>query len=1209
MLELVKVCKSYKVGGNVTEALKNVSISFRESEFVSILGPSGCGKTTLLNIIGGLDRYDSGDLIVRDVSTKKYKDRNWDTYRNHSIGFVFQTYNLIPHQTVFANVELALTLAGVSKSERKKRVLEALEKVGLSDQIHKKPNQMSGGQMQRVAIARAIVNDPEILLADEPTGALDSKTSVQIMEILKEISRDRLIIMVTHNPELAEEYSTRIVRLRDGEIISDSNPYDANASATAPETAPEPADVPAPVSEDESASEADIPSETENASAPGTDEAASGVSSVLSSDDTSFEKEAIEKFRKIRNRGDLEENVKEPAEVTETAQETETVSEKSSEENTVLPAESEDAENTVNIEENASSNEPETEKPKYSKGRKSKTKMSFLTALSLSFKNLLTKKGRTFITSFAGSIGIIGIALILAISTGVKNYIDDVQRETLSSYPIMIEAEHRDITSILGSVRNKRESKPSNEKEPMTAYSNTAAYDLFNAIFADATKQNNMKAFKTWLENELTSDNPETNIGKYLNTVHYTYDIDIQSYVRTAPGGDYENTSAKNILGDSGLGESLDFVSSAFSSSSYSYSMWDEIIPEKDGSPISQLIKDQYDLIYGDWPKEYNEVLLLVDSNNEIPDMAFFTLGVMSRDELSQSIVSALAGKEVHFKEHKIAFEDLKNIDLKIVIPSSLYMLSDDGKTYENVADNNTKLQMIVKSDKAIPIKICGVIRANPDATATAISSNTTFCYTNLLSEYIIEKTAQSEVVKALLASEDSNRDIFNGLPYVIDNSGLTDADRIAAFRKYSETMTPEEKAAAYKKIMTTPSEEFIKEKLAEIMSAETREQMEKLVADSYGMDLDVIRQYLSAYSDEELEKMLRETAEKNLREMYAKEAEAMLLQQISTPTAEELAAAKEFLLSVIVLDDPEKAYQNKLGAIAAAWEELGVMTAEEAYTYLLTLEPEAVDSILDNLLEKTAISMYAQNAAQDPDRATNKLASAFDAYVLAADDETAIKGYEIVTVKNVSENSFADNKKMIGCIEKDSPKAINLYPETFENKEKIANIITKYNDSKENEDDRIYYTDYVALLMSGITTIINAISYVLIAFVSVSLLVSSIMIGIITYISVLERTKEIGILRSIGASKLDVSRVFTAETLIIGFAAGVLGIGISYLACIPGNEVVHFYTHINTINAVIPPLYAAGLVVISMLLTFIAGLFPSGIAARKDPVVALRTE
>ena len=580
-----------------------------------------------------------------------------------------------------------------------------------------------------------------------------------------------------------------------------------------------------------------------------------------------------------------------------------------------------------------------------------------------------------------------------------------------------------------------------------------------------------------------------------------------------------------------------------------------------------------------------------MDENNEIPDMGFFTLGIMSNEELTQSIVSALSGKEVQFKEHKISFDDLSKIDMRLVIPASLYVSNDNGKTYQSVADDNAKLQMIVKSDESLPLKICGVIRANPDVTATAISANTTFCYTTLLTDYIIEKTGKSEVVKALLASDGTNFDIFNGLPYIFDDSGMSSEDKAAEFRKYSETFTDSEKAAA------------------EILSAETREQMEKLVADSYGMDMEVIRQYLSAYSDEELERMLRETAEKNLREMYAKEAEEKILEAILTPSADELAAAKALLVKMITTDDPETTYNNKILAIASGWQELGVMTAEEAANYLYTLAPEAVESILDNLFEKTALRMYAENAASDPDRVTAKLSMAFDEYVNAADDETAVKGYEIVTVRTVSENTFADNKKMVGYVEKNSPKTINLYPETFENKERIADIITKYNDSKDNEDDKIFYTDVVAIIMSGITTIINAISYVLIAFVSVSLVVSSIMIGIITYISVLERTKEIGILRSIGASKKDISRVFTAETLIIGFTAGILGMGISYILTWPINSIVHHYTKINTINAVIPVQYAAILVGISVVLTILAGLFPSVIAAKKDPVEALRTE
>ncbi len=1222
MLELIQINKSYKVGDRVTEALKNISISFRESEFVSVLGPSGCGKTTLLNVIGGLDRYDSGDLIIRGISTLKYKDRNWDTYRNHSVGFVFQSYNLIPHQTVFSNVELALTLAGVSRAERKRRVLEALEKVGLSDQAYKKPNQMSGGQMQRVAIARAIVNDPEILLADEPTGALDSKTSVQIMEILKEISAERLIIMVTHNPELAEAYSTRIVRLKDGEIVSDSNPYGAFAVCADVDMEAHLGETVIPA-EPVSPPEAVTPGCVEKAERPETDAEASaaGEKTTVSplSDSLDFEAEALDKFRRIKERsaparhaGDALQSTEEAEggtiETAADAATAETGAPETVDESDTVPAENGQIE-TITEAGDASGNtlaaeadEKEDGSEKIgSKGRKKHSSMSFFTALSLSFNNILTKKGRTFITAFAGSIGIIGIALILAISTGVQNYIDDVQRETLSSYPITIEEEHRDLTSILLSARKKQTERNNTEKDENTVYSSTRAYDLFNAFFSDSTKKNNLKDFKSFLESEMKSDEPSTEIDSYITTVHYGYGVGINTFVKDEKSGNYLETSLLNVLDGTAAGEGMGFMTSALSSSSFSYDLWDEIIPAKDGSPISDLIKDQYDLIYGEWPQSKEDILLLVDKNNEIPDMAFYTLGIMSREDLTLVIASAMSGKEVEVKEHSLKFSDLANVDIKLVLPADLYTDPDGDGLFSDARKDGVLLQPIVNN--SLSLRICGVIRANPDASSTAITANATFCYTNLLTEYIIQETAKAPSVRRLLESEGENLDIFNGLPYYIDLSSLSDEDRISEFRSYPETLSQAEKAEAIKKIISTPDEKYVEETLQTFLSADTREQMEALIAEAYGAQAEAIKQYLSAYSDEELFKMISETAEETIKEKYAQEAEAKIDSIIETPSAFELLALKTYISSQF------KSETEKIFFVSLYWEKLGAMTTEESFAYLTTLTPEAFKEIYNRCLEQSALSMYAENASADPERVASKLADAFDKYVSEAADEEAVRAYNIITVNKVSDKQYQDNKKTLGILDLASPKTISIYPDTFEDKEKIADIIAEYNDKKTSDEDRIYYTDVVAIIMSGITTIINAISYVLIAFVAVSLVVSSIMIGIITYISVLERTKEIGILRSIGASKKDVARVFTAETLIIGLASGVIGIGASFLLCFPINAIVHYFTKINTINAVLPPVAAAVLVVISMLLTFIAGLFPSGMASRKDPVEALRTE
>ena len=837
MLELNGIRKTYVTGTTSVEALKGIDLKFRDSEFVSILGQSGCGKTTLLNIIGGLDKYTSGDLKINGRSTKDFKDREWDAYRNNSIGFVFQSYNLIPHQTVLSNVELALTLSGVSKAERRQRATEALEKVGLKEQIHKKPNQMSGGQMQRVAIARALVNDPDILLADEPTGALDTQTSIQIMDLLKEISKDRLIIMVTHNPELATQYSTRIIRLLDGTITDDSNPYNGE--------------------DDNIATKTDEDSLTDK---------------------------------------------------------------------------------------------------KSGKTKKKKTSMSFFTALSLSLNNLMTKKTRTILTAFAGSIGIIGIALILSISNGIQNYIDRVQRDTLSSYPIQLQKESVDVSSMIENMMGNKDKNVDHDKDKI--YSNNIMTDMVNSMVAEVNS-NNLKAFKSYLENH------KSDVDGYISDIQYSYDVPLYIYsTDTSDGVTQLNPSSvmENMYGMSVSGDGM------MSAGMQNTSVWSRLFDNR------QMLDEQYDLIAGSWADNYNEVMLVVDENNEIDDYTLYSLGFKDPAEVKKIFKNVMAGNSYETEETQYTYDEVLDKKFKLVLPTDLYRYNDTFGIWEDASHDDEYMTTVVNN--AEEVKIAGIIRKNPDAASVSVSSGV--AYTKDLMPHIIEKVNETQIVKQQLA--DPEKDVFTGMSF-------------------------------------------------------------------------------------------------------------------------------------------------------------------------------------DN--DKTSIS----------------------------------------TLEN--------NKSLLGIASEDNPSEIDIYAKDFDSKEKLQDFIKNYNDevtADGRDEDTINYTDYVGILMSSVSTIITAISSVLIAFVAISLVVSSIMIGIITYISVLERTKEIGVLRSIGASKKDVSRVFNAETLIEGFVSGAMGIIITLILCIPANAVIKNVTDISNV-AQLPVAGAVILVIISMLLTTIAGLIPAKMAAKKDPVVALRTE
>ena len=996
MLILKDIHKEYPAGDIKVPALRGVSVEFRKNEFVSILGPSGCGKTTLLNIIGGLDQYTSGDLVIGGKSTKHFRDADWDAYRNHSIGFVFQSYNLIPHQSVLSNVELALTISGISKAERRRRAKEALEKVGLASEIHKRPNQMSGGQMQRVAIARALVNNPEILLADEPTGALDSETSVQIMEMLKEVARDRLVIMVTHNPELAETYSTRIIRILDGKILSDSNPYSAEA-------------------------------------------------------DESVKKE-----------------------------------------------------------------EKTNAKPKKEKRLKNRS-MSFGTALALSMNNLRTKKGRTLLTSFAGSIGIIGIALILAISNGVTVFINRVQEDTLSSYPITIQRETADMTSIIGTMMNANTANGESAHEKDAVYENRVMYELLNSLSNIEVQTNNLTAFKSYIDNN-------AELHQYVSAISYAYDLNFHIYTKDS-NDVIIKTDVESLMMEmmqASYGESSSAMSSMSSMSSVgmfaSYDVWQEMLAGKDGALISELFDEQYDLIYGSYPSAYNEIVLIVDENNEISDVALYSLGLKTTEEMRADMMASMKGENSDRASLQWSYEEICGKTFKMILPTDFYQKNQDG-TYTNIAETTAGLSYLYNSDKAITLKISGIIRPNDDAVASMMTGS--IGYTSALTEYAIERAAESEIVKAQLANPAV--DVLSGLPYKTDdNEEFSNAEKMEKVKTYFAKLTNAEKAAIYTDIKMQMDEAALEEQASMMMTRFTPEQLRAMVVQSYAAQMGItdtseIEAYISTMSDEDLAAAVKESMKSSIAAEYAAKVQA----QFGAMTADAVAA----------------------------------MFDAEAFT-------------------------------------EEQYAAFFDAYMPATHSEFT---YDAVL-------------KMLGYVDEDSPSSINIYASTFEDKDEISRIIAEYNDNVD-EADKINYTDLVALLMSSITIVINAISYVLIAFVAVSLVVSSIMIGIITYISVLERTKEIGILRAIGASKKDISRVFNAETMIVGFISGAFGISLTLLMIMIANPILHAITDLESLNAVLPWGAALILVALSVGLTLIAGLVPSRMAAKKDPVVALRTD
>lgn len=982
MLEIRNIVKDYETGSETVHALKGVSIAFRESELVSILGQSGCGKTTLLNIIGGLDQYTSGDLIINGQSTKQYKSADWDIYRNHSVGFIFQSYNLIPHQSVLSNVELALTLSGVSKAERRRRAKEALEKVGLGNQLNKRPNQMSGGQMQRVAIARALVNDPDILLADEPTGALDSETSIQIMELVKEIAKDRLVIMVTHNPELAEKYSTRIVKLLDGQIVGDSDPFDP---------------------------------------------------------------------------------AKEPA-------------------------------------------HSEVRKTEVTKGQK--TSMSFLTALSLSKNNLMTKKGRTFLTSFAGSIGIIGIALILSLSNGVQEYINSVERSTLASFPVSIQHETVDYTSLMTSMMNVRDNAEEN-RDPDRIYTNDISTEMMKTMLSEM-QTNNLAEFKEYLESD-----PD-GISASIEEIQYSYDSNLYIYGHSADGDIMQinpSTVMSAMMGQSmadNVSQMTNTYSSLMGSSSMSsYDAFRELLS-------TDMLKTEYEVLAGRLPEAYNEVVVLVTDRNELSDVTLYTLGLRDQGELEGMMSSVMAGESFDLDTGDLSFsyDDLMGMEFSMLTAPEFYQKNDDGTWTDMRSDSEFMEQA---AENGLKLKVVGILK--PDADSLISSTNSGgIGYTHALTEYMIDKTNSSELVKA--QKENPDVDVFTGIEFPkADEEEEQPMSQSEAMEMLTGMLTEEQRTKLNEGIMAAITEEQQAQIQSAMMGMVSDEQMNSIM-----MGVLTPEQLTQLQSGADVNSLL---------------TDAQKAQIAASLTAEQNAELSTMMNGMV---DPTKMYTIFMQ----------VLTTDQLRQLMdMTKEPETTDATYDG------------------------------------------------------------NLKLLGVAELSEPSSMKIYATDFESKEKITQLIEKYNDSKiadDNQADVINYTDYVGLMMSSVSDIINSISYILIAFVAISLIVSSIMIGIITYISVLERTKEIGILRAMGASKRDISNVFNAETLIVGFSAGVIGIAVTLLLNIPINIIIENITGIANV-ALLPWQGGVILVVISMLLTLIAGLVPAGVAAKKDPVEALRTE
>ena len=1136
MLQIKGISKQYKTGDLVQVALNKVSLNFRDNEFVSILGPSGSGKTTLLNIIGGLDRYDKGDLIINNVSTKKYKDRDWDSYRNHTVGFVFQSYNLIPHQTVLANVELALTISGISKKAGKRRALAALDKVGLKEQAHKKPNQMSGGQMQRVAIARALVNDPDILLADEPTGALDTHTSVQVMELLKEVAKDRLVIMVTHNPELAEQYSTRIVNLRDGEIQGDTNPFEVNES--------------------------------------------------------------------------------------------------------------------------------KLEKPKHK--NLGKSSMSMPTAFSLSLNNLLTKKGRTFLTSFAGSIGIIGIAMILSLSTGFQNYVDKIQEDTLTSYPLTVQSETADMTAMLMGASDDNDEEKAKAKENVVKEQQNVA-EMFGAV-----GRNDLKSFKKYL------DDNKKDVDEMVSLTRYSYAVSPTIYTRNAE---------KELV----LLNPSDFIAALMGSSSSLLSggitIFSELIENQ------EMIDEQYEIIEGKFPKEYNEIMLVLPDEHTISDMLLYGVAIRDQDELEDMIGKIIEGEKVENKNEplEMTYEELMNIELKLVNPADTYKYNTKYDIYEDMTDDEKFMDNVY--DNALDLKVVGIAKPKGDGGL----GGSGVLYTRNLTKYVIDTASKSEIVQKQLVNKDIN--VFSGKDFddeeksagldfedmiSIDEKMLEEAFGININEKDIENMTKgymTEISEAINADTQTAHKTFL-DNLSKITKNILNDYIEKnqiggiafiklndvpkVVSDGLSSDKNK-----AILADMEAKYVIPQDA---LVKIYNPIITAFLQQYVSmmgsvsggtgglmppigdvtvpptgnvvdgntvtgnttvdnTGATDNTIADNTIAVDNTIVDNTNTTTNTTIpGGVQSGTTTPPVGGDTSSTDVMAPLVSTGVDTMVNAFVGQDAIVKNTEEIAVAMTEATmqktiltkvgeligklmetmgnafnvnpDKMASAFKFDMSEDEMKRLFKSMTSTTVENADTNLLA-----LGYQDMEAPTTISFYFKDFTSKENFIDFIDEYNDKMEKEDEEkvIKYSDITGLLMSSVKTIVDSVSYVLIAFVSISLVVSSIMIGIITYISVLERTKEIGVLRAIGASKKNISSIFNAETFIVGLFSGLIGIGTTLLLLIPTNMIIHSVN--EDITAILPFEGGTILVILSVILTLIGGIIPSRAAAKKDPVLALRSE
>lgn len=1077
MLQIRNICKEYRTGSLVQKALDDVSLNLRDNEFVAILGPSGSGKTTLLNIIGGLDRYDSGDLIINEISTKDYKDRDWDSYRNHTIGFVFQSYNLIPHQTILANVELALTISGISKGERREKAVHALEEVGLGEQLHKKPNQLSGGQMQRVAIARALVNNPDILLADEPTGALDSDTSVQVMDLLKDVAKDRLVVMVTHNPELAQEYATRIVNLRDGKIRSDSNPYEVD--------------------------------------------------------------EETARAAEHKNMG--------------------------------------------------------------------RTSMSFLTSLSLSFNNLKTKKGRTILTAFAGSIGIIGIALILSLSNGVNNYIQDIEEETLSEYPLQIQSSGLDMTAMFA--------EPS-EKGGEAKKGDMKVGNMLTGMFS-TVGSNDLESLKAYL------DTGDSGIEAYTNAVEYAYNVspqiysaDIQNIRQVHPDQSFKAMGL-------GSGESTNSMMSMMMSTDVFRKM-----PED-----KALYEDQYDIRAGHWPENKNECVLVLTSGGNIGDFMLYTLGLRDPKELEQMVSQFTKEEEVTIPEmnNSYNYEDILGIQFKLVSAADYYSYDSEYDLWKDKRDDKEYMKKLVQNGE--DLEIVGIVQPKEDASAAMLSFG--IYYTSDLVDYVIETASDSEIVKAQLA--DRNKNVFTGKGFDEKDDSGNEFDMNSLFtideqKMQSAFQVDESKLNldlsglnyAMSSLELPPLE--VGDIVGQLELQVSADQVQTLVADLMAGYQDYAAQnpeadiaqfpaYFQQYMDNGGSEALGLAIQNAMIENGGQQLSEEQIQVILTGVLEgyNVYAQENNLPDIDKFNEYFIGYMESEQAKAALAKSMTDFVQssgiEEKLPAIMEGYMQSVAGSVSSTLERELTASMAQLGVAMQNAFTFNADVFASAITMNMTEQDLAELMASMMSKEIF--TYDSNLAKLGYAEKSNPSQISLYPKDFESKEEVTAILDSYNERMEKEDEEkvISYTDVVGSLMSSVTTIVNLISYVLIAFVAISLVVSSIMIGVITYISVLERKKEIGILRAIGASRKNVSQVFNAETFIIGALAGFIGIGMTLFLLVPANHIIHSLAGNNNMNAALPPVGGIILIVLSIILTLIGGIIPSKKAAREDPVTALRTE